>query len=109
MTLEDWAAKHNLVIQSHKIFSRYVPYVFDTEAWNLSDYRVTSVAGDTIWFMPRWEADVRNQRMNIRNCFLIATENELLEAIKERKARGDDFGALCLEELLWEQKQDATT
>lgn len=44
----------------------------------------------------------RNQRMNIRNFFLIATEEELMKEIEYRKEKNDKFAVYCLQELLAE-------
>lgn len=42
------------------------------------------------------------QRQNIRNFFLVATEEELVREIAYREARKDAFAVACLRELLEE-------
>lgn len=60
MTLAEWAEKWPYLVREHPSGAMHTP---DTTiattvrslAWQLTDYRVSSVAGGTIWFTKREE------------------------------------------------------
>lgn len=60
MTLKEWAAKQPYIVRQHEAGAWWIPdgpLVDRAGAWNLSDYRVSSVAGGSIWFMKRLTSD----------------------------------------------------
>lgn len=62
MTLQEWSKLWPYTVQQHKLGAMWTP---DTslirygtirrQAWSLSDYRVSSVSGGSIWFTKRDE------------------------------------------------------
>ena len=56
-TLAQWAAKQPYIVQEHANGQRWIPdantLVDWATAWKLTDYRVMSVSGGTIWFSKR--------------------------------------------------------
>lgn len=68
MTLADWEKKSPLTVGTHKTGARWVPDDFPNalhdehdlrwELWHLSDYRVSSVSGGTIWLIPKKQETV---------------------------------------------------
>lgn len=58
MTLAQWAAEWPYAVAIHANGLSWTPdrtgvETLRTKAWGLSDYRVSSVRGGSIWFMPR--------------------------------------------------------
>jgi hypothetical protein len=59
MTLAEWSARYSCPVYTHPSGAKYVylPFYEETrqrvEIFRLTDYRISTISGPTIWLVPR--------------------------------------------------------
>ena len=98
MLLSEWVAENDAVVTDNGPFSKSVmiDHPGHRDLWNLTDWKVESVTSGMVWLRKKLDRHLQSQRMNIRNCFMLATRDELLAA----RPNYDQFGQLCIDEMI---------